>query len=77
MPGDQAAPSFARYAEAILDGLSQLDYPARESPTLVLETGRALVDDAGYLISTVQANKRLADGRQLRMIESGQGRERQ
>ena len=34
-----------------------------ELPTLVLETGRALVDDAGYLISTVQATKRLPDGR--------------
>src|SRR5262249_11283135 len=53
LPGDQAAPSFDRYAEAICDALTGLEYPPTELPTLVLETGRALVDDAGYLISTV------------------------
>lgn len=69
--GEQASPSFARYAEAIADGLAELDYPAREMPTLVLETGRALVDDAGYLVSTVVANKRLADGRRGVVLDAG------
>jgi diaminopimelate decarboxylase len=35
------------------DGLAELDYPAGSEPTLVLETGRALVDEAGYLLTTV------------------------
>jgi diaminopimelate decarboxylase len=69
--GEQAAPSFARYADAICDGLAELDYPAKELPTLVLETGRALVDDAGYLISTVEANKRLPDGRRGIVLDAG------
>jgi diaminopimelate decarboxylase len=69
--GEQAAPSFARYAEAICDGLSELAYPASELPTLVLETGRALVDDAGYLITTVEANKRLPDGRRGLVLDGG------
>ncbi len=71
MPGEQATPSMTRYAEGILDGLSALSYPPQEMPTLVLETGRALVDDAGYLISTVQANKRLTDGRRAVVVDVG------
>src|SRR5262249_50684451 len=54
LSGEQASPSFARYADAICDGLSELAYAPNELPTLVLETGRALVDDAGYLITTVE-----------------------
>ena len=71
LAGEQASPPFSRYADAICDGLADLDYPARELPTLVLETGRALVDDAGYLISTVEANKRLPDGRRALVIDAG------
>ncbi|OGR08843.1 MAG: diaminopimelate decarboxylase [Deltaproteobacteria bacterium RIFOXYB12_FULL_58_9] len=71
LPGDQATPSFSRYAEAISDALGKLNYPPREMPTLVLETGRALVDDAGYLIATVQANKRLPDGRRALIVDAG------
>lgn len=71
LSGEQAAPSFARYADAICDGLSELAYPASELPTLVLETGRALVDDAGYLITTVEANKRLPDGRRGLVLDGG------
>jgi diaminopimelate decarboxylase len=69
--GEQAAPSFARYADAICDGLGELAYAATELPTLVLETGRALVDDAGYLITTVEANKRLPDGRRGLVLDGG------
>jgi len=71
LPGDQATPSFARYAEAIVDGLSLLDVPPRELPTLILETGRALVDDAGHLVTTVLANKRLPDGRRALVLDAG------
>jgi len=71
MPGEQATPSFQAYAEGILAGLGQLDYPPQEMPTLVLETGRALVDEAGYLISTVHAHKRLADGRRALVVDAG------
>src|SRR5262249_5584377 len=61
LPGDQLTPSFSQYAEAIADGLAQLQSPQGRQPTLFLETGRALIDDAGYLVSTVHANKRLPD----------------
>ncbi|MBW2731539.1 MAG: alanine racemase [Deltaproteobacteria bacterium] len=71
LPGDQVAPSFSRYAEGIVEGLSELDYSPQEMPTLVLETGRALVDEAGYLIASVHANKRLADGRRAVVLDAG------
>jgi diaminopimelate decarboxylase len=69
--GEQAAPSFARYADAICDGLAELAYPASELPTLVLETGRALIDDAGILVTSVEANKRLPDGRRGLVLDGG------
>jgi diaminopimelate decarboxylase len=71
LTGEQAAPSFSRYADAICDGLADLDYPAKELPTLVLETGRALVDESGYLVTTVEANKRLPDGRRGLVLDGG------
>lgn len=71
LASEQATPSFSRYVEAIAEGLAGLDYPAREQPKLILETGRALIDDAGYLISTVQANKRLPDGRRAVVLDAG------
>jgi diaminopimelate decarboxylase len=71
LPGEQVCPSFSRYAAAIADGLSGLRYPMREMPTLVLETGRALVDEAGYLITSVVANKRLPDGTRALVLDGG------
>jgi diaminopimelate decarboxylase len=71
LTGEQATPPFSRYADAIVDGLSGLNYAQSELPTLVLETGRALVDEAGYLVSTVEATKRLPDGRQSLVLDAG------
>jgi diaminopimelate decarboxylase len=55
---EQVTPSFDRYAEAICDTIIQAWPAGRALPRLYLETGRALVDEAGYLISTVVAVKR-------------------
>ncbi len=71
LPGEQATPAFRAYADAVLEGLGELDAPPHELPTLVLESGRALVDDAGYLLSTVLANKRLPDGRRDLVVDAG------
>jgi diaminopimelate decarboxylase len=40
-------------------------------PQLILETGRALIDDAGYLLGTVLASKRLSDGRRATVLDFG------
>ncbi|PJB39885.1 MAG: diaminopimelate decarboxylase [Deltaproteobacteria bacterium CG_4_9_14_3_um_filter_63_12] len=71
LPGSQATPAVSRYAEALADGLATLDLPPSKMPTLVLENGRALVDDAGYLVSRVHATKRLSDGRRALVMDAG------
>jgi diaminopimelate decarboxylase len=57
LPPEQATPSFADYANAICGTIKQHWPAGRKLPQLYLETGRALVDDAGYLISSVVAVK--------------------
>jgi diaminopimelate decarboxylase len=71
LSGELASPPFTRYANAIADGLSALDVKPEDLPTLVLETGRALVDDAGVLVATVHATKRLPSGERALILDAG------
>jgi diaminopimelate decarboxylase len=71
LPGEQTTPSFAQYAEAIADGLGALEASGERAPRLFLESGRALIDDAGSLVTTVHANKRLPDGRRGLVLDAG------
>ena len=71
MPGSETCPSFDDYAEAISNALISSEIPHDKLPVLFLETGRALIDDAGYLLTTVIANKRLNGGRHSIVIDSG------
>ncbi len=71
LPGSDTCPSFDDYAEAITNALINSDIQPDKMPTLFLETGRALIDDAGFLSGTVLANKRLADGRRSLVIDIG------
>lgn len=71
LPGEQVTPSLARYAEAVTAGLADLEYAEHELPLLITETGRGLIDEAGTLITTVVANKRLADGRRAVVVDAG------
>lgn len=64
-------PSFDAYADAISSAILQQNWPGGTPPYLFLETGRALVDEAGYLISTVKATKRLSDGRRALILDAG------
>lgn len=70
LPGDEATPSLAEYVDAIAAGLEE-GMAGAEPPRLVLETGRALVDDAGFLVTTVMGNKRLADNRRAVVLDAG------
>ena len=70
LPGEQASPSLAQYVESIVRGLEE-GYDGRELPRLVLETGRAIVDDAGVIVATVVGNKRLTDGRRAVVLDAG------
>lgn len=71
MPATDTTPSYDDYAHAITTALTSARFPNNEMPTLILETGRALIDDAGWLAGTVLANKRLADGNRAMVIDTG------
>jgi diaminopimelate decarboxylase len=70
-PGSDTTPSFDDFAEAIVSALMKAEFKPDHLPLLILETGRALIDDAGWLAGTVLANKRLADGRRATIIDAG------
>jgi len=70
LPGEEATPALAEFVEAIASGLED-GMNGSEPPRLVLETGRALVDEAGFLIATVVGNKRLLDKRRAVILDAG------
>lgn len=71
LPGTDTAPSFEQYAEAITGVLLSSELDPQNLPLLILETGRALIDDAGYIAGSVLANKRLSDGRRAMILDIG------
>ncbi|MDP2304002.1 MAG: alanine racemase [Ignavibacteria bacterium] len=71
LPAEEVIPSIEQFADAISSGLFELNFKNDELPLLILETGRALIDDAGFLISSVLANKRLSDGKKALIIDAG------
>ena len=70
-PGIDTVPSFEEYAEAITSALLNSNLDPHNLPMLILETGRALVDDSGYLLGTVIANKRLSAGNRATIVDVG------
>ena len=70
LPADIGVPSVETYAEQLTEALSRSLRPG-DFPKLILESGRALVDEAGYLITTVVAAKRLPDGTRAYVADAG------
>ncbi len=71
MPGIDTSPSIDDFAESITSALLSAHYSTEELPVLILETGRALIDEAGYLLGTVLANKRLSSGQRATIADIG------
>ncbi|MBI3393269.1 MAG: alanine racemase [Nitrospirae bacterium] len=75
LPPDQVVPSIEQYAEAIASALMEATRRRsgrrRRPPTLILETGRAIVDDAEVLVASVVGTKRLPDGRRAVVVDAG------
>ncbi|RLD71803.1 MAG: diaminopimelate decarboxylase [Bacteroidetes bacterium] len=71
LPGSDMNPSIDEFAEAITSTLINSNFPPDKLPLLILETGRALIDDAAHLLGTVISNKRLSDGRRTTIIDVG------
>jgi diaminopimelate decarboxylase len=71
LPAEGLVATIEEYAEAITEALMANAATPGDLPMLILESGRALIDDAGYLITSVLANKRLADGRRSLIVDAG------
>ncbi|MDD5228116.1 MAG: alanine racemase [Methylococcales bacterium] len=75
LPAEQVVPSMTEYADAICSTLLKktANREAQGKPrlTLILESGRAVVDDSEVLISSVVASKRLPDGRASYVMDAG------
>jgi diaminopimelate decarboxylase len=68
-PPEVIVPSPDEYAEAVTGAI--YDNYQGKLPKLYLETGRALVDEAGYLLTSVFATKRLPDGKKGYVVDAG------
>lgn len=64
-------PSIDDYAEAITSVILNFGFKQEDLPILFLETGRALIDDAAWLLGTVLATKRLSDDRRATIVDFG------
>ncbi len=70
LPAEMALEPIDVYAEKISEALFNTLRPG-DFPRLILESGRAIVDEAGYLIATISATKRLPDGRRAYVMDAG------
>lgn len=68
-PPEVIVPSADEYAEAITNAI--YEFNDKKLPKLYLETGRALIDEAGYLLTSVFADKRFPDGRKGYIVDAG------
>ena len=71
LPGSDTIPSVDEFAEAITNALLNAGFKTEELPLLILESGRVLIDEAGFLLGSVLANKRLSDGRRATIMDFG------
>ncbi len=70
LPPEVAVQPFESYIDAVADTLLD-ELAPDEYPDVYLETGRAIVDEAGWLVTTVDAVKRLPDGTKSYIIDAG------
>ncbi|MBR8833434.1 MAG: alanine racemase [Stigonema ocellatum SAG 48.90 = DSM 106950] len=67
---DVMLPSIDEYADAICDALWATLKPGH-TPKLIIESGRAVIDEAGTLITSVCGTKRLPDGTRAYVMDAG------
>lgn len=65
-----AIPTVDEYAQVITDTIYALN-KSEKLPTLYLETGRHLIDEAGYLLTSVCGYKRFLDGKKGYIMDAG------
>ena len=67
---DVIVPTADDYAEAITTVIYEMN-KSEKLPRLYLETGRAMVDEAGYLLTSVHGYKRFPDGKKGYILDAG------
>ena len=67
---DVVIPTVDDYAQAITDAIYEHNR-SDTLPTLYLETGRHLIDEAGYLLTSVWGYKRFPDGKKGYIMDAG------
>ena len=70
MPAEISVPAIDSYAEKLAEGLNNALRPG-DYPRVYIESGRGLIDEAGYLITTNKASKRLPDGSKSYVLDAG------
>ncbi|ETR72805.1 MAG: Diaminopimelate decarboxylase [Candidatus Magnetoglobus multicellularis str. Araruama] len=70
LPPEISVPPLENYIDAITSTLLSNLSP-EEYPTVYMETGRGMIDEAGYLITTVEGVKRMPDGLKSYIIDAG------
>lgn len=75
LPPAQSVPPPEEFARAVVESLQcGMEFRVRRNqplPTLIFESGRATVDDAQHLITSVVGGKRLPDGRRAAVLDAG------
>jgi len=70
LPPEIAVPPVEEYIEAITSAL-MTNLSPEEYPTVYMETGRGMIDESGFLITTVEGVKRMPDGMKSYIIDAG------
>lgn len=74
-PSDSIVPDIEDYAGAIceplIDLLEDRTKAGKKLPTLILESGRWVIDDAEILLTTAIGNKKLPSGKKCVILDSG------
>ncbi len=72
---EQTTPSIDQYADAICTTLLRETVKRRAQnkpqPTLIIESGRAIIDDAEVLVSSVVSTRRLPNGKPAAVLDAG------
>jgi diaminopimelate decarboxylase len=75
LPPEQAVPDIEEYAEAIcsafLEGTAHRLQKGDERPQLIFESGRAVIDDAQMLVTSVVGRKQLPSGCPAAILDAG------
>jgi diaminopimelate decarboxylase len=71
LPGIDMVPPVDEFAESIATALLNSPISPQDLPLLILESGRTLIDEAGFLLGSVVSNKRLSSGKRATILDVG------